>query len=97
MARPMRRARWEWCTGVHGEAGAAGGVRTRLAGAAGGQAQRRDGQAARRGQARRYLPSSATSPISVPVVATSTLSPRHHAWRDTGVLPRHGNRHDQKC
>jgi len=25
------------------------------------------------------------------------LPPRHHAWRDTGFSPRHGNRRGQKC
>ena len=25
------------------------------------------------------------------------LSPHHHAWRGTGVLPRHDNRRGQKC
>jgi len=39
----------------------------------------------------------ATSPVSAPVVATSSLSPRHHAWRGIGVSPCHGNRRGQKC
>ena len=26
-----------------------------------------------------------------------SLPPRHHAWRDTGFWPRHGNRRSQKC
>ena len=39
----------------------------------------------------------ATSPVSVPVVATSPLSPRHHAWSGTGFSPCHGNRRGQKC
>jgi len=39
----------------------------------------------------------ATSPISALIVAASSLTPRHHAWRGTGVSPRHGNRRGQKC
>jgi len=30
----------------------------------------------------------AMSPVSDPIVVTSCLLPRHHAWRGTGVSPR---------
>jgi len=37
-----------------------------------------------------------TSPVSVPVIATSSLSPRHHAWHGTDVSPRRANRRGKK-
>ena len=39
----------------------------------------------------------ATSPVSGPGRRHVILLPRYHAWRGTGVSPRHGNRRGQKC
>ena len=39
----------------------------------------------------------ATSPVSSPSRRHVNLPLRHHAWRGTGVSPRHDNRHAQKC
>jgi len=39
----------------------------------------------------------ATSPVNNPGRRHVILPPHHHAWRGTGVSPRHGNRRDQKC
>ena len=38
-----------------------------------------------------------TSPVSSPGRRHVSLPPRHHAWRGTGVSPRHGNRRGKKC